>query len=60
MGLLTGIYGARIREPLIGSGLVVAGRTGNDGHFMGMLFQIWAHIVPLIQMIQPSSTHGVG
>ena len=31
---------------LMDSGLVVAGWTGYDGHFMGMLFEVWMRLVP--------------
>ena len=38
MGLHIGIYGAAS----IGSGPLVAGRSGNDRHFLETLFEVWA------------------
>ena len=52
---------------LIYSRPIVADRTGNDGYFVGMLFEVWAqmHLVPRnisgkTGMIWRTSTFGVG
>ena len=58
---------------LIGGGPVVPGQTGNDEDFVGTLLEDWvrARLVPTkhvnqdgkwdeVQMIQRTSTHGVG
>ena len=74
MILFAQIYRLTYRNiTLIGSGPVVTGRMGNNGHFMGTPSEVWGAGTSssqkridqdtkwnAVQMIQRTSGHGVG